>query len=943
MRRNAVFSLLALSLLASACSECTGEPPEPGADAGPTADAGSPTDGGAEEIGTLLIAPDAQEAFEGETASFTAFLEFSDGERENVTGEAAWTLNGDDVFELKAAGAVLVLGAGTGTLTATLAGQTASATVTGRAPDVGVVSLSVEPVDLFLPVGAQASLRGYALYGDGQARDVTALATWEALTPAVASVDATDPGNPRVEGVAEGFATVRVSFGGQTLDVDVEVVAGVLEDLEIVPAEPVLPAGGTLSLFAIGRYADGELFNLTDAVTWTSNDTAVLTVDAAGLLTGVAEGTATITATEPDSAVATSVAVVVTPAQIQALEIAPAIVNVPAGAYVEVRATAILTDDAVIDVSSQAVWTLADEDVAVLEPGGMFQPLRVLGVFPAQTTLTATYAGSEATVALTVTDAVLESMELLPGDSTIPAGTQQGFFLIGTYSDGQRTNLTPHAVWTSSDQDTARVAQDPPGRVTGVAPGGPVTITATVGELAESVSVTVTDAALVSVQLTPPLLTVPAGEDVQLNAIGVYSDNTQRLINFEVTWSSADEQVGTVSNALGQKGLVTGITPGETTITAQVGGLSDTATLRVTDAVVEEIFITPFVYVLHPGHIEPSQAFATYSNGATLNVTQQVVWETTDASVVQASNAAGTRGFVTGIAEGMATVTATFAGVTGQADAYVTVQGFDRLIIWPPDVFLAPDLSVQLALIGIYAQNNDVRENLTAYAVWESSDPSIATVDNWPGGPGVVTGHAPGTVTISATHQGLTITREITVEDVTIESLELSPPDPTLPVDAVQQLVALATFDNGNTEDVTNNATFTSDDNAVATILESFPGVAIALAPGTAEVTASVGGQTASITVTVIDAVPTNVVLSPVNPIVDQFEQLRLYATALYDDGSTGDITLQCSWTSDDSDVLLVFDEPFSKGYSFSVEPGSATVTADCGAGLVDSTLVTVR
>lgn len=932
---------LLLSLPFAGCTECGAPPPGPD-DAGET-DAGDGADGGPEvEVGTLVLAPETRESFVDETASFTAFLEYESGERENVTGDATWSLSDETAFELKAPGTVLVLGAGEATITATLEDQEVSGTVTGRAPDAGLVELTVEPAALFLPVDATASVRATALYDDGQARDVTPLATFESLTPGVAALDDTDPADPRVTGLAEGFATVRASFGGETADVDVEVVAGVLEDIEVVPAAPVLPAGGALNVVAIGRYADGELFDLTDTATWTSSDDGVFTASA-GTLTGVAAGGGTLTVTDDDSALSATASVTVTDAQIQALEITPALVNVPAGTWVEARVTAVLSDSAVIDVTGVAEWTVGDDDVAVLEEPQGFGGVRVLGVFPASTTLSASYAGETATVDLIVTDAVLESLELIATDTTLPVGTDALYFLVGTFSDGQRVNLTPDATWTSSDPSVALVGQQPPGRVTAVAAGGPVTVTAAVGGLTAQVEVTVTDAALVSLQLNPPVITVPAGEDAQLGAIGIYSDNSQRLVNFDATWASADEQVGVVSNALGQKGRVTGVGAGETTITAQVGELSDTATLRVTDAVVEQIFVTPFAFVLNPGHIEQAQAFATYDNGATLNITDQAVWSTQNASVVAVSNGAGSRGRVTGIAEGQTVVEATFAGVTGSANAFVTVQGFDELLVVPPEVFLAPELSAQLALIGVYTQNNNVRENLTAYAVWTSSDESIATVDNFPVAPGVVTGHAPGVVTISATYQGQTLTRELVVEDVTVEELELSPPNPTLPIDAVQPFVALATFDDGTTADVTSNATFGSSDNTVAALLESFPGVAIALAAGTTELSATVGGVTATTQLTVIDAVPETIVLSPVNPIVDRFEQLRLYATAVYDDGSTGDVTFLCSWTSTDPDVALVLDEPFAKGFGFALAAGTATVTADCGGGLSDTTLVTVR
>jgi hypothetical protein len=939
--------LLSLALpvlvLATACPECGGEPPGT-ADSGPGGDDAGVVDddaGQTAQLTALEISPDDAEGFVGETVAFTAQATWDDGVQRNVSGEGAWALAGDtDAFEEKAAGVWLVLGAGTATVTVAFDGFEATATLRGRARDVGVVALSVEPPDVFAPVGVSVPVRAFALYGDGQAQDVTTLAAWEALTPAVATIDSSEPGAPLITGVSVGFATVRVSFGGQTLDVDVEVTASVLEDIEIVPANAAVPVGATLDLVAIGRFADGELFNVTDTVSWSSADEGVVTVDA-GTLTGVSTGSVDVTASDADTGVSAQVTVEVTPAQILSLGLTPAVVVVPAGAFVGVRATAVLTDEAVFDVTSEAEWALADPGVALLEPGP--GPMRVLGVVPASTTLTATYAGRTASALVTVTDAALESVELVPGDTSLPVGVEQQFFFVGTYGDGSRTNLGPDATWTSSDPDVALVSQQPPGRVTALAPGGPVNITASSGGFSESVEVTVTDAALVSLQLSPPVQTVPIDEGAQFNAIGVYSDNSQRVVNFEATWASEDEGIATISNAIGAKGFATGVAAGETTVSATVGAFSDTATIRVTDAQVAEIFVTPPFLVLSPGFFERAQAIATYTNGTSLFVTDQAVWGTGDDTVAQASNAQGERGRVTGIGGGMTQVEATFGGVTGSSPVFVSVQGFDQLFIVPRnEPFLAPGLTVQLGLIGVYAQNNDVQENLTGWAVWSSADESIATVDNFPVGPGRVTGHAPGIVTISATYQGQTVTKEIVVEDVTVTSLELSPPDPVLPVDAVQALVALATLSDGSLQDVTGNTEFSSDDNATATMLDFFPGVVLALAPGATTVNASLTGVSTTTSVTVIDAAPTQVVISPINPIVNAFQQQQFTAIAVYDDGSDGDISYLCSWSSDDTDVLLVFDEPIAKGFGFPLQTGTATVTADCN-GLTDSTLVTVR
>lgn len=189
---------------------------------------------------------------------------------------------------------------------------------------------------------------------------------------------------------------------------------------------------------------------------------------------------------------------------------------------------------------------------------------------------------------------------------------------------------------------------------------------------------------------------------------------------------------------------------------------------------------------------------------------------------------------------------------------------------------------------------------------------------------------------------GLSASNTISVEEATLTGLVLAPTNLVLPVDAVQPVVALGTFDDGTVVDLTADASFVSSDATVVTLLDFFNGYMVALSPGQATVTATVGALSADILVDVIDAQPTAVVLTPVNPILDTGRLRQFYATGLYDDGTTGDLSFFCTWTSSDPQTLLVVNEPYAKGLAYGLEPGVVTVSAQCGA-LLDSTEATVK
>ncbi|HEX6773341.1 MAG TPA: Ig-like domain-containing protein, partial [Acidobacteriaceae bacterium] len=73
-----------------------------------------------------------------------------------------------------------------------------------------------------------------------------------------------------------------------------------LDSISVTPASETINTGQTAQLTAIGTFGNAKhpnQQNVTTGVTWTSNKTAVATVDKAGLVTAVGAGTATITAT----------------------------------------------------------------------------------------------------------------------------------------------------------------------------------------------------------------------------------------------------------------------------------------------------------------------------------------------------------------------------------------------------------------------------------------------------------------------------------------------------------------------------------------------------------------------------------------------------------------------------------------------------------------------
>src|SRR5699024_3919338 len=92
------------------------------------------------------------------------------------------------------------------------------------------------------------------------------------------------------------------------------------------------------------------------------------------------------------------------------------------------------------------------------------------------------------------------------------------------------------------------------------------------------VNVTVPDAEVVDLVVTPDPLAVEVGDSEQLTAIAEFDDETFVDVTEDAAWESDDPDIVSVGDA----GLVAGLAEGDTTVTATYEGESDSAEVNVT-------------------------------------------------------------------------------------------------------------------------------------------------------------------------------------------------------------------------------------------------------------------------------------------------------------------------------------------------------------------------
>jgi uncharacterized protein YjdB len=639
---------------------------------------------------------------------------------------------------------------------------------------------------------------------------------------AVGKADTTASSNPVIYVSSEGTAINGVSYGvfrsddnGVTWTTIVNPVPGTVSNMAAdlhgrvylgIGGNGIFvgqPAGGPVVSVAVTPAADSVIVGFTkqlkatltptyptnNAISWASSDPAIATVNASGLVTGVAPGIATITVTTQDGGKTAQSSIKVTPTVgVTSVTLDPAIA-IGLGISKNLTAT-VLPADA---TNKKVSWASSDTTVARINASGL-----VTGLKLGTTTITVTTedGAKTATSLLTVGTVVIANncggptighfiadspqsgyqwsistptaIDLTGVSSPAPADAYRSQRNGGqplVYSYG---NLVPNSLYVVrlhfAEITTSITAGKRKFNVTGTSVGDTLLknfdIIAQAGgrykgivrefsvrsnasgvlnvvfrpianfDYAAVNAIEVGLTPLTSVAVNPSTASVGVGDTTRLSAAILPANAT----NQKVVWSSSNTSVVSVDGT----GLVRGVSPGTATITVTTNESQKTASSTVTAANIAVSGVTV-----------TSTASVGVNNSTTLvaavqpaNATNKTLtWSTSDAGIVSVSQS----GVLTGLSPGTATVMVTTQDGAKTAGSVVTVSNVlitsVTLSKSAATVGVGDTTSIKATIAPLNASNKTV--------VWSSSNPSIATVN----ATGIVTAVAVGNATINATAQ----------------------------------------------------------------------------------------------------------------------------------------------------------------------------------------------
>ena len=405
---------------------------------------------------------------------------------------------------------------------------------------VMVTDVTVDRSTAEVVIGETVQLSATVLPSDATDRSIT----WSSSNKEVATVS----NNGLVTGVSEGRAGIMAKAGGKTATCIVTVsrkpvpVTSVTLDNETI----TLTKGESKTLIATVK-PDGATYK---ALTWTSSDSKVASVDSKGKVTAIAIGSATITVKADDQQATCIVAVTV---PIQSITLNKSELTLTKGQSETLVATLKPEDTS----DNTVTWSSSNQTVATVDSNG-----KVTAVNGGKATITAKAGGKSASCVVTV-EVPVESISL--NRNSITLGESESVTLRATLTP---KNATDPLTWSSSDESIATVDQY--GKITAIR-AGVANVVAKAGNEQATCVVTVIKR-VTSVSLDMSSLTILVGITSSLTATVLPDDATDKTI----TWSSSNSYVATVEN-----GVVKGINVGTTRITASAGNVSATCNVLV--------------------------------------------------------------------------------------------------------------------------------------------------------------------------------------------------------------------------------------------------------------------------------------------------------------------------------------------------------------------------
>ena len=517
-------------------------------------------------LASITIAPNPSTLQVGGTQQFTAVGKDVSGNVVPLSPSWSVVAGGGTISNTGVFTAGSAVGTFAGTVQASSAGITATATVSVIAGPLATIVVTPNP--LTLSAGASG---GFTATGrDANGNVVAITPTWSVVAGG-GSISTT---GMFTAGTTPGtFAnTVRAASGAISGTATAIVTAGPLATITVTPTPATLTPGATQQFTATGRDANGNIVTVTPV--W-SIAAGGGTLNGTGLFTaGSTTGTYANTVRATSGSIAGSATVVVTAGALATITVTPNPVSKDIGETQQF--TAVGRDASGNVIAIAPAWSVVAGGGTIGATSGLFTAGNAPGTYT--NTVRASIGNLAGFATVQVTTGPLASITVTPNPVTVANNGSQQFIAIGRDAGGNTLVLTP--VWSvvnGGGTINATTGLFTAGTTAGTFAG---TVRATSGTVSGTATVTVTAVpVLATITVTPNPVSMLRDGTQQFTAIG--RDNNGNIVPFTPVWSVVNGG-GSINSITGH--FTAGIVAGtfSNTVRATSGIFFGSATVTVT-------------------------------------------------------------------------------------------------------------------------------------------------------------------------------------------------------------------------------------------------------------------------------------------------------------------------------------------------------------------------
>lgn len=463
---------------------------------------------------------------------------------------------------------------------------------------------SIEILPKAISLGVPTRFRLSANYDNFTQADISQGIVWQSNSSSYLQGASDSQSSGIFTGLKVGSVGLKADYQGMSIVSRTQIQMPAIRSITVTADSNTFLLGTYAPVQALATFNNNNSFDITSSVSWSVNDSSIGTVNSQGMLEALYPGELVVKAQYGD--VHGEESFTVSSVSFKSFRIEPATASFPLGMNQSFKIYGVLANNTEQDITAYARWTSSNDSIA--KAGGMEEPA-IRGLYAAVQKGTATalarYGSTTLQAALTITDAALSSLTIKTDNPEGACGINNPQFTAeGLLSDNSSKDMTTSVSWSVDPPDAAIPSSDPNQRgLILTKQAGTATVTASylepaTNQLIKASSVITIQAPVVTgVGITAALSSLAIGQSTQMTAGQIMSCGTGADYTNQVSWSSNNTNLVTLSNTSGSKGLLTTkgstSTPTIVTISAIGGGFNGTFDMEIRPKEVESIILVP--------------------------------------------------------------------------------------------------------------------------------------------------------------------------------------------------------------------------------------------------------------------------------------------------------------------------------------------------------------